>query len=143
MSKYYIHVKKPNPELQNYEFIPVENLENKLEEISAEDIHIHDLLDYLDTNVMGILQLIKSRLKKNGKLTLQGTDIKSLASSLIHGQIGVGTFKSMVYGIDSDKRSSYSISEIKSILNNLDSIKIDKIQFLNGSQYYIECHKYE
>jgi len=143
VNKYYVHLKKPSQEIENYEFISIENLENQLAETAVENIHIHDLLDYLDDNIFGVLQLIKSRLKRGGKLSLQGTDIRSLAASLVHGQISINTFKSMVYGINSDKRSCYSISEIKSILHDLDGLKIEKIQFLNASQYYIECYKYE
>jgi hypothetical protein len=144
MSNYYIHVKPPDMGMENYEFINLDKIETALTEESVDQIHIHDLLDYLDHNmIIGVLQLIKSRLKNNGKLSAQGTDIKSSASSLLHGQININTFRSIIYGIDSDKKSSYSISEIKSIFNDIGGMQINKVYFLNGSQYYIECDKYE
>lgn len=143
MKNYFIHIKKPTVELEDYQFIFLDKIEKKLKISSIDNIYIHDLLDYLNPNiVIEILKLIKSKLKKHGKLYIQGIDVKSLSSSLLYGQINLSTFRSMIYGIDFDKQSIYSIGEIKNIIHDLD-LRIDRIQFINGSQYYIECNKYE
>ena len=143
MKNYFIHIKKPASELEDYQFILLDKIEKKLKPESIDNIYIHDLLDYLNPNIVReVLKLIKSKLKKHGKLYFQGIDVKSLSSSLLYGQINLPTFRSMIYGIDFDKQSIYSISEIKNIIYDL-GLRIDRTQFINGSQYYIECNKYE
>lgn len=139
--KYFIHIKEPISPVDGFEFVSLNNIET-LKTGSLEHVYVHDLLDYLEESTCEkAIKLIKSRLKKNGILIIQGTDIKSLSASLLYGQIELSTFRSMVYG--AGKKTSYTISNMKAIINNIEGLKIVKVQFINGSQYYIECLKYE
>lgn len=135
--KYFIHILKPNTDLKDFEFVLWNDIQS-VPESSAESIYIHDLLDYVDeTSVGKTIRILKSKLANNGKLYIQGTDIKSASASLLYGQINIKIFKSMVYGIG--KKSTYTISDIREILNDIDGIKILSIDYINASQYYIEC----
>lgn len=140
-NKYIIHIFPQKSELSNFNFISLDDA-NNLEPESIEAIYIHDLLDYIDSDSINkIIRLIKSKLINNGKLYLQGTDIKSLSASLLYGQIDILTFKSMVYGLG--KKSTYSVSDIKQLIKDAEDLKIISIEYINASQYYIECMKNE
>lgn len=135
--KYFIHIFKPSGDIKDFEFIPLNEIDN-LTDNSIDSIYIHDLLDYIEENSINkILRILKSKLANNGKLYIQGTDIKSASAALLYGQINNKIFKSMVYGIG--KKSTYTISDIREIIVDIDGLKIISINYINASQYYIEC----
>lgn len=141
IKKYFVYLQPPLAKIDGFEFLHIKDIET-MSLLSLDYVYIYDLLDYIDEqSCEKTLKLIKSRLKTNGRLIFQGTDIQSLSASLIYGQIELATFKSMIYG--TGKKTSYTISNIKTILNDISGLEISKIQFINGSQYYIECVKYE
>ena len=140
-NKFFIHIFEPSQPISGFEYINLESIDSILEQ-SAESIYINDLLDYIHSDsVYQILTKLKSKLKDGGKLYIQGIDIKSASISLLYGQISMSIFKSMVYGLG--KRSTYTTSDIKEILQDIDGLKIISVQYINASQYYIECSRYE
>lgn len=135
--KYFIHFFKPITDLKDFEFLSFDKIDD-IELNSAEAIYIHDFLDYVDENSLNkTIRILRSKLINGGKLYIQGTDIKSASAALLYGQINSKIYKSMIYGIG--KKSTYTTSDIKEILSDIDGIKILSINYINASQYYIEC----
>lgn len=135
--KYFIHLFKPITDLKDFEFLSLDQIDTVSED-TAESIYIHDLLDYIDENNLNkTIRILRSKLINGGKLYIQGTDIKSASAALLYGQINDKIYKSMIYGIG--KKSTYSTSDIKEILLDIDGMKILSINYINASQYYIEC----
>lgn len=140
-NKYYIHTIKPIDSIDGFVFLELQNID-QIPEDTVEAIYIHDLLDYISENsVNKTIRILRSKLKEGGKLYIQGTDIKSASVSMLHGQITTKLFKSMIYGLG--KISTYTISDVREILQNINGLKIIAINYINASQYYIECLKYE
>lgn len=139
--KYFIHFFKPINNLKDFEFLSFDKIDT-IEPCSVEAIYIHDMLDYVEENdLKKTIRILKSKLIDNGKLYIQGTDIKSASAALLYGQINTKLYKSMVYGIG--KKSTYTTSDIKELLLEIDGLKIVSINYINASQYYIECILYE
>ena len=139
--KYFIHFFKPINDRKDFEFISLEKIDN-IEACSIESIYIHDLLDYIEEKDLNkTIRILKSKLIDGGKLYIQGTDIKSASAALLYGQINTIVYKSMIYGIG--KKSTYTTSDIKELLLEIDGLKILSINYINASQYYIECVLYE
>ena len=83
---------------------------------------------------------IASKLKSKGKLHLQGTDANSLCCGVAYSQLDIMTFKTLLFG--AKKNNIFNVTQIKkSIENYIKDVEINKIKFLNGLQYYIECVK--
>lgn len=140
--KYFIHFFKPAiNDLKDFEFISFEKIDN-IQGCSIESIYIHDLLDYVEEkDLKKTIRILKSKLIEGGKLYIQGTDIKSASAALLYGQINTKVYKSMIYGIG--KKSTYTTSDIKELLLEIDGLKILSINYINASQYYIECVLHE
>lgn len=135
--KYFIHFLKPITDLKDFEFLSFDKIDD-IDLNSVEAIYIHDFLDYVDENSLNkTIRILRSKLINGGKLYIQGTDIKSASAALLYGQINSKIYKSMIYGIG--KKSTYTTSDIKEILSDIDGIKILSINYINASQYYIEC----
>lgn len=138
--KIFLHFIEPQVKIEEFEFFDASKID-KIKDNSVQEIAIQDLLEYFsDTESIRILVKIVSKLKPKGKLHIQGTDANSLCCGVAYSQIDIMTFKALLFG--AKKNNIFSISQIKkSIENNLNELEINKIKFLNGLQYYIECLK--
>lgn len=139
-TNYFIHIFESNKNIDNFEFISLETFFKKYKKNeSCNDILISDLLEYFDeTEAIEIVSGIISKIKKNNKLYVQGTDVLSVCSSLINNQITPAMFNMIVYGLG--KKNMFTIGTIKSILGS-QNLEISQIKFINGINYYIECTK--
>lgn len=142
--KYLLVLSKETVEsvLDDYEILEVKNI-HKIKKASISDLYMVDILDYF-SNQEAIKELIsqfKDKLSKDAKIYIQGNDLRSVAASLIYGQITNIMFNLLVFG--NSKRSMYSMSEIRQIVLSSGFLKINEIKFLNGIQYYFECQKNE
>lgn len=138
--KLYIHHIEPQVKLDNFEFYPLGKI-HKIKNESLEEVIIQDALEYFnDSDAVMILNTIISKLENGGKLHIQGLDSKALCYGVVYSQVDISTFKVLVYGIG--KTNIYTISQVKNLIASLSAhISINKIKFLNGLQYYIECIK--
>lgn len=139
-SKIFLHLIEPQIKAEGFEFYDASKID-KIKENSLEEIIIQDLLEYFsDNDYIKILINIVSKLKPDGKLHIQGTDANSLCCGVAYSQIDVMTFKALLFG--ANKSNIFSLTQLKTqIEDNIKSIDINKIKFLNGLQYYIECAK--
>lgn len=138
LEKIYLHILQPNIPIAEFEFHSINDIK-KLKNESAKEIAIQDLLEYYeDKYVNSLLNEIVSKLENNGKLHIQGMDIRSLCSSFVYGQIDTIAFKSLIIN---NKKNIYSISQIKNSIKQINGLEISKIKFINGLQYYLECIK--
>lgn len=136
-TKYYIHQLKPQIEISGFEFCSLEDID-KIKNNSATEIFIYDLLEYIPyEDLFTVYQEILKKLAKNGIIHIHGTDLRSLCLSVLDGQINSGVFRSILFGYH--KRNIMSISDIKLFIGSYPNLVIQKIKFLNGLQYYIEC----
>lgn len=139
--KIYLHYFEPKIKIEGFEFVNIEKID-KLKNEMYEEIIIQDVLEYhIDTNAIILLQKIVSKLRSGGKLHIQGLDSKALCYGIVYSQIDIETFKVFVFG--SGKNNIYTISQVRHFVQNSfkDILDINKIKFLNGLQYYLECIK--
>jgi len=139
--KIYLHYFEPKVKIEGFEFVNIEKLE-KLKNNTYEEIVIQDVLEYYsDSDAVIVLKEIANKLQANGKLHIQGLDSKALCYGIVYSQIDITSFKTFVFGIG--KNNIYTIGQVKNFINNEISsiLKINKVKFLNGLQYYIECIK--
>lgn len=135
----YLHLIKPLVELDKFEFFELKDIK-KIRRSSIDEIFIGDLLDYLDDDsAIIILNDLCLKLKKGGKLYLQSNDVKCVAAALIYDNINTKIYKNIIFSYQ--KKNIFTLSEIKRMLNSIESLSIERCKFLNGVQYYIECHK--
>jgi len=135
----YLHFIKPLVELEKFEFFDLNNIK-KIRRSSVDEIFIGDLLDYLDDeNAITLLNNLCLKIKKNGKLYIQSNDAKCLCAALIYDNINTKIYKNILFSYQ--KKNIFTLNEIKRMIRSIDSLGIEKCKFLNGVQYYIECHK--
>jgi hypothetical protein len=139
-SKIFLHFIEPEINLEGFQFYDINKL-NKIKDLSLEEIVIQDLLEYFsDMEFIDVLSKITNKLKPAGKLHIQGTDANSLCCGVAYSQIDIETFKILLFG--AKKSNIFGLSHLKKhIENNLTNLSINKIKFINGLQYYIECVK--
>ena len=139
-TNYFIHIFESNKNIENFDFIDLEAFFKKhKKDESCNDILISDLLEYFnETEGLEVLSGLLSKMKKGGKLYVQGTDILSVCSSLINNQITPSMFNMIVYGLG--KKHMFTVGSIKSLLSG-QNLQINQIKFINGINYYIECTK--
>lgn len=136
----FIHIIEPSVMLDNFEFMSVSKIK-KIKKNSIDEIYIGDLLDYLSSDDgLIILQEIVTKLTSGGKLHIQSSDAKCLASALLYNNINITIYKGLLFN---NKKNIYTLTEIKNILSGIQNIKISKCKFINAIQYYIECFKNE
>ena len=138
--KIFLHLTEPSIKVEGFEFFDVSKI-NKIKAMSLEEVIIQDLLEYFsDSEAVQLLVNIASKLKSKGKLHLQGTDANSLCCGVAYSQLDIMTFKTLLFG--AKKNNIFNVTQIKkSIENYIKDVEINKIKFLNGLQYYIECVK--
>jgi hypothetical protein len=138
--KIFLHFIEPQIKIEDFNFFDVSKLD-KIKESSLQEVIIQDLLEYFtDAEFVAILSKIVSKLKRGGKLHIQGIDAHSLCCGVAYSQIDMLAFKAMLFS--TNKNNIFSITQIKqTIENQITNIEINKIKFLNGLQYYIECFK--
>lgn len=140
--KYILTISKENIEstLDDYEVLELKNI-HKMKKGSVCDLYIVDILDYFSNQerVLELITQIKDKLSENAKVYIQGNDIRSVAASLVYGQITNIMFNLLVFG--QEKRAMFSMSEIRQIIKSCGFLKINETKFLNGIQYYFECQK--
>lgn len=136
--KIYLHYIESEFKIDGFEFYNASDID-KLKENSISEILLQDFLDFNnDHDNNKILSDIVNKLKVGGILHIQSLDLRSLCNSLVYSQIDDNTFKAIVFG--NGKTNLYSIPQIKELIKQT-NLKINKIKFLNGLQYYIECAK--
>lgn len=139
--KYYIHYLKPQIELNGFTFYDFNKI-NKIKEKSLDEIFIYDLLEYIKYGDLSeVVEVISNKLTKNGILHIQGTDMKSLCLAVVDSQLDSNIFRSIV--LSPNKKNLMSFNEIRTFIDGFNNIHINKIKFINGLQYYIECSKNE
>ncbi len=141
--KIFLHYIEPQVKIDGFEFVHIDKID-KLKNNSMEEILIQDLLEYhSDEENIGILNKLIGKLMAGGKIHIQGLDSKALCYGVTYAQIDTNTFRALVYGFG--KHNIYNISQIKSLIFNefKSALVIEKIKFINGMQYYIECIKHE
>lgn len=139
--KIYLHYFEPKIKIEGFEFVNIEKID-KLKNETYEEIVIQDVLEYHgDAGAIVLLQKIVSKLRSGGKLHMQGLDSKALCYGVVYSQIDIEAFKTFVFG--SGKNNIYTISQVKGFIQNSlkETLNINKIKFLNGLQYYLECVK--
>ena len=139
--KIYLHYFEPKIKIDGFEFVNIEKID-KIKNNIYEEIIIQDVLEYhSDNNAVILLQKIASKLQTGGKLHIQGLDSKALCYGVVYSQLDVEAFKNFVFG--SGKNNIYTINQIKGFIKNQagELLSINKIKFLNGLQYYVECIK--
>lgn len=141
-TKIYLHYFQPKVPIDSFDFVDVNKID-KIKDSSYEEIIIQDLLEYYnDSNAMLLLNKIVSKIKPGGKLHIQGLDSKALCYGVVYSQVDTMTLKMLLFG--AGKSNVYTLSQIKSLISSeIARIKINKIKFLNGLQYYIEYIKDE
>jgi hypothetical protein len=136
----YFHIFKPNilPVGVKYEeFKNIDNYEND----SIENITIQDLLDYVEDQHTGpTIKLFVDKLKTDGTLTIQGTDLLQLSSSIVFKEIELSATKKIIY--NGYKKSIHTMNDIVELLQKLDVI-IEVKKYINIFEYYIVVRKNE
>lgn len=140
--KYLLVLSKDTIEsvVDDYEILEIKNI-HKAKKGSISDLYIVDLLDYFPNqeSIKEFISQIKDKLSTDAKVYIQGNDIRSVAASLVYGQITNTIFNLLVFG--DSKRAVFSMSEIRNLLLSSGFLKINEVKFLNGIQYYFECQK--
>jgi hypothetical protein len=138
--KYYIHLAPPITEDNQFKYINYADIDS-IKKSSASEIFINDMLEYISAEESKILLTkIKDKLCKNGLLHIQNTDIKGLSLNLIYDQINIDTYQTIMFsGIS--KKNIFCIDKMKRLISTIPDIKISKIKFLNGINFYVECTK--
>jgi len=139
-NKVFLHFIEPQIKLEGFEFYDVSKLD-KIKDSYLDEVIIQDLLEHFpDTESIPILRKIISKIKQNGKIHIQGTDANALCCGVAYSQIDIMTFKSLLFG--NNKINIFNLAQLKKqIQDNIKNIDINKIKFINGLQYYIECVK--
>jgi len=141
--KIFLHYLEPQVKIHGFEFVHIDKLD-KIKNNSIEEIVIQDLLEYHnDADNTGIINKLCAKLSVGGKIHIQGLDSKALCYGVTYAQIDTNTFRALVYG--RGKNNMYNVSQIKNLIaSEFNTIlSINKIKFINGIQYYIECEKHE
>jgi hypothetical protein len=139
--KYYIHINKPQIEVNDFEFYEISKL-NKLKDNSISEVLIYDLLEYINyVDIYEIFKTITEKVVVDGKIHIQGTDLKSLCLAVLDSQIDSNIFRSILFGLN--KKNIMSLNDTRKLIDSFSNITVNKIKFLNGVQYYIECLKNE
>lgn len=137
--KIYLHYSEPDIKVDGFEFYEAKKLD-KIKSNSVSEIIIQDLLDFhSEKDNEFILKEIVSKLKVGGSLHIQSIDLRSLCNNLVYSQIDDNMFKILVFG--AGKTNMHSMAQIKELITKILNIKVSKIKFINGLQYYIECIK--
>lgn len=137
----FLHIIEPSISIDGFEFYDAKKIK-KIKKDSIEKIYVGDLFDYLlDDEILQYCDEIILKLSKNGKLIIQATDPKCLASSLLYSNMHTGIYKNILYGFG--KKNIHSLGEIKKLVLSSNQMKIDECRFINEIQYYLECSKNE
>lgn len=139
-SKVFLHFIEPQIKLEGFEFYDVSKLD-KIKDSYFDEVIIQDLLEHFsDAESIPILRKIISKTKQDGKIHIQGTDANALCCGVAYSQIDIVTFKTLLFG--ANKINIFNLAQLKKqIQDNIKDIDLNKIKFINGLQYYIECIK--
>jgi hypothetical protein len=133
----FFHIDKPSSLPIGITFDYIKNIETYDNE-SIDNIYIQDLLDYYsDDQINDFIQVLKSKLKTGGTITIQSIDIKQLSRAVTFDEIETQLVKQLLYPL---KRSIHTLYEIDSIFNGIDMKAINK-KYINLFEYYIVIKK--
>lgn len=139
-TKYFVHLNEPSTNIPEFEFITPETFTKKIKNNSCAEIFIGDLFDYMSLDdISNFLDTIISKLSDKGKIMIQSVDARSLCYSFAIDQADLNLFNAMAYG--NGKQRLSTLSQIRNIVNTKNQIKVQKIKFINGINFYIECEK--
>lgn len=137
IKKIFLHIVKPEYLPVGLVYESIQNINNLVND-SYDEICIGDLLDYIDYNeAMALLNLIRDKIKINGFITIQASDIYALSSSIAFNDIDVQTAKLVLYN---QKKTIYTIYEIETELKNRNFNILEK-KYINIFEYYIRATK--
>lgn len=137
--KYFLHFFEPQIGIEEYEFFNIEKLK-KIKKQSIGEFYISDVLDYiLENDKINVFRSIVDKIEDGGKCYIQGTDARLLSEAFIYNQINIQTYKNILYY--NSKCNIHTLGQLKDFISIFPDIKIDKIKFINGIQYFIECSK--
>lgn len=131
------HIDKPSSLPIGIIFDYIKNIEAYDNE-SITNILLQDLLDYYsDDQIEPFIETIKSKLKKDGTITVQSIDIKQLSRAITFDEIGVDLAKQILYPL---KRSIHTLYDIEILFNSIDMKTVNK-KYINLFEYYITVKK--
>lgn len=134
----FFHIHKPDILPVGIKYEQYKDIDN-YEENSIPNITIQDLLDYVDSqHTIPTLELMYNKLQTEGTLTIQGTDLKQLASSVIFKEIDYDICQKILYS--HNKKSIHIMSEIVKILKAI-GFSIQIMRYVNIFEYYIVAQK--
>ena len=136
-ASFLFHIDKPSQCPVGITFDYIKNIEIYDNE-SIDSIHIQDLLDYYsDDHISDFIQVLKSKLKNGGTITIQSIDIKQLSRAITFDEIEIQLVKQLLYPL---KRSIHTLYEIESMFNAIGMKTISK-KYINLFEYYIVITK--
>lgn len=109
---------------------------NKIDISSAEEIRVGQLLDNIDNRQEAINVLI-SKLRIGGILTLEGIDIIEISKQILLGNISIDIANRLIY----ERRSMDSLCRSIPVLQNIGCEIIEKRLDMQKCLYYIKVKK--
>lgn len=117
----------------------VENIKD-IQDNTVDEIFIKDIIGiYDDTAIVDFIQKIIDKLKPNGILYIQDIDIEQFCLYIANKAIHLSD-KELLY---KHRNNIFSISNILKILQAIDTISIQQINFINGYEFYFMVIKNE
>lgn len=128
-----VYISDGNKQIENFHNIKIDNVANEMQDIvpnSCELIVLDGTLEnIIAKNLKGFLTLMNSKLRKGGKLTINGIDALNLAMNFVDGTITSLQFSEIVQG----KACLMSSYELKGIIESL-NMRIESLT-IRGLQY--------
>lgn len=134
------HIFKPEMLPVGIKYEEFKNIDN-YSDGGLHNILIQDLLDYVDDQyILSTIELFSKKLTAGGTISIQGTDLKQLSSSLIFKDIDINTCKKILYGYN--KKSIHTMSEMVKLLESV-GLSILSKKYINLCEYHISAQKNE
>lgn len=129
------HIIKPDMLPVGIKYEALRDIDN-YKDGSINNILLQDILDYMPYDkVIPLVELCIKKLAIGGTISLQGVDLKQLASSITFNEIGLDIAKKILYN---NKQSIHTMEDIIKILSAI-GCNITSKKYINIFEYYIEA----
>lgn len=133
----FFHVSEQELSPSESKYENVANIKN-YEDNSIDNIILQDTCDYLVANdIKTMIDAMHTKLKNNGKIYLQGSDMKQLCVAVTFDMVAESIIKKVLYP---NKKSIHNMGEIIALLKD-SGFKIIVKKYINVFEYYIEAVK--
>jgi hypothetical protein len=135
-TKIFLHFEEQDLTPVDLKFESITNIDSHNDN-SFEEISIQDLLDYIPADAVSLtLEKIVNKLAPEGKLHIQGTDLKQIGIAIAFNKADQRLIKSILYP---HKKSIATLSNMVELIKSLDLI-IEVKKYINVFEYYV-CAK--